>query len=215
MVKLRLKSQALPGTAWIAACLVGTYLAMSYDFTPGKLGPQRTGWPMETDYSYSGILMEPPTKTTVLAFLHPRCACTRATVKQLVKTLEAHPGADLIVPVFTPLAGADQQAWEHSEYVKTIRAAIPNATIIWDRGGIQAWRFGALTSGTILVYDGRGQELFRGGITDRRGGERENLGLERLARLLAGEQVAEAAPTPVFGCPLVAPAQQPKMEAEK
>jgi len=198
--------QGVGGALWVSVCLVATYLAMSYDFKPGRLGPRRTGWPTDTDYSYSTALIRSPGKTSVVAFLHPRCVCTRATVKQLIRALEAYPGAELIAPVFTPLELKDQNAWEESEYVKTIRAAIPGAKVVFDRGGVQAWRFGAYTSGTILVYDAQGREIFRGGITDRRGGERENLGLQQLALALTGEAEAnQADPTPVFGCPLVAP----------
>ncbi len=201
--------QRVAGIVWIAVCLAGSYLAMSYDFKPGRLGPPPATWPRETEYSYSIELLTPPKKTTVVAFLHPRCVCTRATVKQLVTALASHPGADLIVSVFTPLDAAQQAAWVESASVRTVQAAIPSAQIIWDRGGIQAWRFGALTSGTILVYDGQAREIFRGGITDRRGGERDNPGLQRFVRLLTGEQLAEANPSPVFGCPLIAPGEAP------
>lgn len=193
------------GLLWMGTCVAATYLAMSYDFKPGRLGPRRTSWPTETDYSYSTAFVRHPGQTAILAFLHPRCVCTRATVKQLLKTAEAHPTAAVIVPVFVPVGPHDAAAWEESEYVKTIQTELPAAQVLFDPGGIQAWRFGALTSGTVLVYDQAGHEVFRGGITDRRGGERDNPGLRRLALALAGEPLAEAAPPPVFGCPLVAP----------
>jgi hypothetical protein len=165
------------------------------------------------DYSYSTAFLQPPEETTVVAFVHPRCVCTRASITQLIRTMRAHPEAGLIVAVFTPLQqvvtgftplqGGAQAEWTAGEYVKTVRAALPEARIVYDRGGIQAWRFGAYTSGTMLVYDDRGKEIFRGGITDRRGGERENPGLERFAAVLAGTPEAHAASSPVFGCPLV------------
>ncbi len=205
----------LGGAVWIIVCLAGTYLAMSDDFKPGHVGPRRTEWPTDTDYSYSTALIRNPDKPTIVAFLHPRCVCTRATVKQLVKTVQAHPGAELIALVFTPLDVKDRRAWEESEYVKTIQTAIPTARIIFDRSGVQAWRFGAYTSGTICVYDAQGREIFRGGITDRRGGDGDNPGLQHLARILTGEPEAVRAeePTPVFGCPLVAPGEARENEA--
>ena len=74
---------------------------------------------------------------------------------------------------------------------------------------MEATRFGALNSGTVLVYDPSGTELFRGGITDRRGGERENPGLTQLAKVIGpGYRGAETRPTPVFGCPLVREPQE-------
>ena len=41
-------SQRLIGASWIVARLVGVYLAMGYDFTPGRLGPRLATWPMDT-----------------------------------------------------------------------------------------------------------------------------------------------------------------------
>ena len=72
--------------------------------------------------------------------------------------------------------------------------------------GAEARRFGAFTSGTTLVYDGQGREIFRGGITDRRGGERDNPGVQWFTRVLAGggRAAAPMVSAPVFGCPLVA-----------
>ena len=84
-----------------------------------------------------------------------------------------------------------------------IRAEAPEARIVFDRDGAEARRFGALTSGTVLVYDAQGRERFRGGITDRRGGEQDNPGLQRLASALTGARLTHGRPTPVFGCPLV------------
>lgn len=194
-------AQWLVGAGWVILCVVGSYVAMRYDFVPGRLGPRRMGWPVET------ALERRPGATTVVAFLHPRCVCTRATVKQLVRTLTAHPGAALIAAAFVPPSThgvQDRTAWESSDYVKTIHAAIPTAQIYFDAGGAEALRFGAYTSGTILIYDPQGREIFRGGITDRRGGERDNPGLRALGAALTSEaRMASLASTPVFGCPLV------------
>ncbi len=114
-----------------------------------------------------------------------------------------------------PADAPDRNAWEQGEYVKTIRAAIPHASIVIDRDGVEARRFGALTSGTILVYDVHGQERFRGGITNRRGGEEDNQGRQTLARVLAGEErLTRRAPSPVFGCPLVVDERAAKLAKE-
>lgn len=176
---------------------------MGYDFTPGSLGPRQATWPPETDVRAPTALARHPGKTTILAFLHPRCVCSEASVKQLVKVVKAHPGAELIVPVFTPPGVKEASAWRDSASVKMIRAELPAARIVADRGGLQAKRFGALTSGTMLVYDAEGHERFRGGITNRRGGEDDNPSVQRFARVLMGERAAQAEPSPVFGCPLV------------
>jgi hypothetical protein len=190
----------LAGTLWLASCLAGCYAAMSYDFQPGRLGPRQSRWPIDT------TLVPSPADVTVVAFLHPRCPCTAATVKQLIRTLQRHPGSRLIAVVFAPPEPTSETEWEHGEYVQTIRAEVPAARIVPDPGGVEARRFGASTSGTILVYDRNGNETFRGGITDRRGGEGTNPGLCRFDRALAEEGVNEIeVSSPVFGCPLESP----------
>ena len=190
---------------WIAMCLLSAVVAMRYEFVPGRLGPRRIMWPSDTALPRNAGM------PTIVAFLHPRCVCSRATVTHVLQAIKMAPGADVIVSVFVPLVTTDPQAWERGEYVKTIRAAAPRVHIFTDRGGIEAQRFGALTSGTMLVYDGFGRETFRGGITDRRGGEQANPGLQRFVQTLKGEapNLTES-PTPVFGCPLVVTSEQKK-----
>ena len=194
-------AQWFVGAGWVILCVAGGYWAMRYDFTPGWIGPARTAWPIDT------ALERRPGAATAVAFLHPRCVCTRATVKQLVRTLLAHPDAALIVAAFIPPSSEgirDLTAWESNDYVKTIHGAIPSAQIVFDAGGAEALRFGAYTSGTILTYDAQGREIFRGGITDRRGGENDNPGLRALAASLTSKAArAPLVATPVFGCPLV------------
>ena len=190
------------GAVWLVGCLAASSVTMRYDFNPGRLGPPLIRWPEGT------ALTRTPGRETVVAFLHPRCVCTRASVTQLVRTLQRAPQADLIVSVFVPPAepAADRSAWDAGEYVQAVRQGLPQARVIVDEGGVEARRFGALTSGTMLVYSGDGREVFRGGITNRRGGEDDNPGLRRFARAVTDpESAGAAASSPVFGCPLIPP----------
>jgi hypothetical protein len=70
-----------------------------------------------------------------------------------------------------------------------------------DDAGVEAARFGAATSGTVLLYDGSGHLLFNGGITESRGHEGFSAGREMLAHLLA-QPGHEMKHTAVYGCPL-------------
>ena len=185
---------------WAAACLAASYAMMSYDFRPGPLGTARTSWPADSS------LPRTAAHTTVVAFLHPRCVCSKATVNQLIRTAQSHPEVDVVVPMLVPPEPTADPSWEQGPYVETLRAALPAAHIVFDAGGAEAQRFGALTSGTILVYDPAGREVFRGGITNRRGGEYDNPGRQRLARLLTASAEglpAQGGPSPVFGCPII------------
>lgn len=192
------------GMIWLAVCLAGAYAAMNYDFKPGSLAAPLASWPADLSNLDLAARLERPQKLTVVAFLHPRCACSRATVKQLVKTLQAHPVPEIIVSVYTPLDAVDKAAWEQSDSVKMVIEKLPAAQVIADRGGVLASRFGAFTSGTLLVYDSKGDEIFRGGITDRRGGEEDNPGLRQFAQAISEEVRVQTETSPVFGCLLVA-----------
>ncbi|MEZ5973957.1 MAG: hypothetical protein R3E96_03675 [Planctomycetota bacterium] len=64
-----------------------------------------------------------------------------------------------------------------------------------------AARFGAHTSGAVVLYSEEGRLQFQGGVTAARAHEGDNLGRESLLSLYGGSgQVV--AHTPVFGCPL-------------
>ena len=186
------------GVLWLAICGTLSYQLMARDFIPGRLGRPRAAWPEAT------ALTRPIGTTSLLAFVHPQCPCTRATVTQLIRTMTRHPGMAATAVVFVPANPRQRPTWEDGAYVKSLRAALPLIHIVYDAGGVEAQRFGALTSGTILVYDPIGREIFRGGITDRRGGEGDNRGLRQLVELLRGRQRSVAA-SAVFGCPLVVP----------
>ena len=190
--------------SWLAACVLGSYLAMRYDFQPGALGSSQIHWADGSD------LQPCMGQMTVLAFLHPRCVCTAATVKQLVCALRQQPQTRLIAVLFVPPEPHDAEAWKDTSYERNLRANVPGVRIVFDSGGREAERFGAITSGTLLVYDRQGQEIFRGGITGRRGGEEDNPGLRQFLRALAEDQRnGTPSRTSVFGCSLKAPPSCP------
>ncbi len=81
-------------------------------------------------------------------------------------------------------------------------AAIPGITVWTDGGGVEAKRFGAATSGLVLVYDASGKLMFQGGITRSRGHQGDNDGSTAVMRLIASSALPETS-TPVFGCPLL------------
>jgi len=80
---------------------------------------------------------------------------------------------------------------------------IPHTQAITDQDAAVARSYSAATSGQTLLYDGKGNLLFSGGITAGRGHEGDNRGQQAVVGLIAGQPTA-ALPmqTPVFGCPL-------------
>jgi hypothetical protein len=83
-----------------------------------------------------------------------------------------------------------------------IRKGIPGANVVWDDRGVEAARFHASTSGTVLLYTAAGKLGFEGGITESRGHVGDNNGLDELARSLDTMSTAGAKSSQVFGCAL-------------
>src|SRR5438874_1239265 len=71
-----------------------------------------------------------------------------------------------------------------------------------DSDGLESGRFGAETSGFVVLYDGQGKLLFRGGITAGRWHAGDNAGEDAILAALnhAASPLSEA---PVFGCALL------------
>jgi hypothetical protein len=91
--------------------------------------------------------------------------------------------------------------WTHTDLWKSAQRIPRMATIIDDEGA-DAARFGARTSGQVLIYDRSGHLAFRGGITPSRGHLGDNVGEERMIALLSGH-TSDRAESAVYGCSLV------------
>jgi hypothetical protein len=102
------------------------------------------------------------------------------------------------VLVFRPAGVPD--GWERTDLWDSA-AAIPGVLVVGDDEGAEALRFGAATSGQVLLYSADGRLLFAGGIIPSRGHEGDNAGRSAIIALVRGTatQVMRA---PVFGCPL-------------
>jgi hypothetical protein len=83
-------------------------------------------------------------------------------------------------------------------------AMIPGVIAILDPDGTEAARFQAHTSGQVVLYDGKGQLRFRGGITQSRGHVGDNAGRSAIEGIVNTGK-AEIDHTVVFGCPLFNP----------
>ncbi|HEV7281783.1 MAG TPA: hypothetical protein VGN57_16395 [Pirellulaceae bacterium] len=196
-------SRTILGAAVIGWCIAapGVWLWMSgYGFTtyavPVATAPEK--WPQDSG------LERATDRPTLLFFVHPRCPCTKASIRQLESlvggdelTLRQRPR---LIAVATLPANASEE-WRSTTIMQDI-ARLPNAFVTWDVGGIEASRFGAAASGTVLLYDSDGARLFDGGITASRGHEGPSAGCDRLAAALRHEDRSCPHPTPVFGCRL-------------
>jgi hypothetical protein len=179
--------------AWILAVTAGAKLAWDYQTTAGAPAEPPERWP-----SASAVAPASDGATLVLV-AHPHCPCTRASVGELGRIM-ARLGGRLSAQVLVYRPGEFAAGWERTE-VWAAAERIPGVTVRVDVDGVEAARFGAATSGQVLLYDARGRRRFSGGITSARGHLGESLGHERIAAIVEGRQSGEAT-TRVFGCAL-------------
>ena len=132
-----------------------------------------------------------------MMFVHPLCSCTRASLTELREALDVMDPLPAVRIVLLSPKGIDED-WQ--EHIAAIAQRIPEATLVTDVEGKAAEKFGASTSGHVVVYDHAGKLLFSGGITQGRGHVGDNRGRRDLiSTLRGGEHVHEH---PIFGCGL-------------
>ena len=182
---------------WGAALAIGEWRMADFASRPAPATAAIARWPADSG------LAGPASAPVVVLFAHPMCPCTRATLTELGRLLarderRGAARADVrIVFVWDDATAPDWNArgsWDAAQ-------AIAGAVVTTDLGGAEARRFGATTSGELLLYAGDGTLRVHGGITAARGHEGDNAGASAVAALLAGDAPATVE-TPVFGCPL-------------
>ena len=136
---------------------------------------------------------------TLLMLVHPRCACSRASLHELNEVMNRVRGVTATI-LFVQPDGTDE-SWVHGESWERAHE-IPNARVVIDRGGQEARRFRVAASGHTLLYDAGGALVFSGGVTGARGHEGDNAGRQTLLAALRGDG---AGASHVFGCALEEP----------
>jgi hypothetical protein len=181
-------------TLWLIAIGTGIVMVSSYENASGYAGNAPQHW-----LSGTSIPLD-PTRDTLIMFAHPRCPCTRASLGELNRLLAQSNGRIAAHVLFfrPPNYPAD---WTLTELRRTA-AAIPGVTVQDDVNDAVARKFGAETSGYVLLYNPRGQLLFRGGITGSRGHAGDNVGESAIISLALGKS-ASVTQTPVYGCSLL------------
>lgn len=158
--------------------------------TPGPVAPAPAHWPT------ASAIHRTPGKSTLVVFVHPHCPCSRATLSELDAIVEPRAAlVDAWVVFLRP--PSTQEGWEKTD-TWTTAEHIPGTRRLVDDGS-EAARFGALTSGHVVLYDADGRLAFRGGITDSRGHAGRNVGRDTVAALV-DQRTGEPHDHPVYGC---------------
>jgi hypothetical protein len=188
--------------AWLIALVAGFGVLRRYDATAAAATDAPPAqWPPESS------IARVPGRPTLLAFLHPKCPCSRATLAELERSMARRGDlADVRFLVLTPRE--EPPEWSRTD-VRARADAFPGAVVLDDVDGVEAARFRATTSGAVLLYDADGVLRFDGGITISRGHEGGSPGAEALVDVLTG---AARGPVhfPVFGCALASPEAGPR-----
>lgn len=176
---------------WLAGVCGAVVLLWRYKLTAGALPAAPEHWPE------ASTIHRDPTAAMVVMITHPQCPCTRASMTELDRLAHALGDRARIVVVLV-LPDGTGPGFEDGD-IKARAETIPNATVVIDAGGREAERFGAVVSGSTVVYDRDGTLLFRGGLTTARGHEGQGPAFDRITALVAG-RTADRADAPTFGC---------------
>lgn len=190
---------------WLLIVGSGMFAIAKYEQNPGRTGNTPQEWPKSTEVALDTA------RPTLLMFAHPKCPCTRASIAELNRLLARCRG-QVAVHLFFFVPEDAQPDWIRTGLWDSA-GTIPNVVVEQDPGGSLAKRFGAETSGFIVLYDPRGRLLFRGGITAGRGHEGDNEGESAIAALLTANNSAVRHEARVFGCSIQNPELSLQTEA--
>ncbi len=184
---------------WALVICLGMAVMVDYETRPGQSTPAPHRWPQYSRIQRS--LGQPQ----LVMFVHPRCACSRASIRELELLVARCRGRLVAHVLFLKPHGFDAD-WSTTDLWKSA-AAITGVSVALDTNGREASCFGAATSGHTVLYDVDGQLLFSGGITASRGHSGDNFGRSTIVSLL--NQPPAEVPNPmlptescVFGCPI-------------
>lgn len=194
---------------WLIVVVCGWWCIERFEFSVNESSSQRvvTKWPADS------ALVRPANRPTLLFFLHPKCPCTRASVDELSRLFTSLAETATPVPelfVIATIPPTEIEAWWNTDTIAQTQQ-IASANLFVDRGGREAARFGATTSGFVMLFDELGNRRYAGGITICRGHEGESAGRQLLAEMLRGGTTGKSE-MPVFGCMLVLPEPNTRSE---
>lgn len=180
--------------SWVALLALGFSHAWRYESTAGNPGGETSGFPSTSRVRLAATL------PTVAMFAHPNCPCTLASLDQLATLVRKKPSRARVYVLIVQAPGLSRDLTKSD--TATAARRIEGAIVLPDPSGVEAKRFGAATSGQVVVFDPRGTQRFRGGITESRGHPSPNDGLDAVASILDSKP-PEVHSTPVFGCSLL------------
>jgi hypothetical protein len=190
--KQRKLNPAIP-LLWLAVAMWGSLALVADSNRPGPAGSPPAQWPPASK------LPSPSEKPTLIMFVHPNCACSKASLGELSLLMTRCQGrVDTHVlflwPAGQPANQVPSDLWRQA-------SAIPGVRVALDENGREARLFRTETSGAVVLYGAEGRLQFQGGMTLSRGHLGDNPGCAALQSLIY-RQPSRVTQTPVFGCRL-------------
>jgi hypothetical protein len=200
MVKLRARLLRSPAETlfiamitalWLAGAAAGLGILASYATAapPSAAAPRL--WPAQSK------IPREPGAVTLVAFLHPRCPCSEATLSELGRVLaRTPPGCRITIAFYAPTSRPPE--WGRTG-LRERAESLAGVRVTDDTDAREAALFGAERSGHVMVFGPDGALRFAGGITASRGHEGDNQGEACVIAALNGSSPAIDS-TPTFGC---------------
>jgi hypothetical protein len=173
---------------------------MSYENAPARARQTVSSWPVDSQITHQ------QNRTTLVMFLHPYCPCSRASVEELNRLLGQCQNPVFANVLFIRPNGVSDD-WANS-HLRKVAESIPGVHVALDADGKEARRFGAESSGYVVLYSPRGELLFSGGITGSRGHAGQNPGEDAVIALVNGDSLP-LTHAQVYGCDLFDPQGDP------
>jgi hypothetical protein len=181
---------------WVGGIGFGVKQVWTYSTTPGPSNPHPARWPADSR------IVRPRDRMTLVMFMHPFCSCSVASLAELSGVVQSHGSALRTYVVFLRPGDADS-SWLQTGTLESARR-MPGVQVLADLDGKEAERFGAVTSGQVVLYDAAGALRFAGGLTGSRGHAGDSPGRQRLLSVLRGQE-PDRTSSSVYGCPIAAP----------
>lgn len=179
---------------WLFTAVGGVFYLTRYENTPAA---EKVSYPLI--FPPVSRIERDPAHLTLIFFAHPKCPCTRASIRELSRLMTSVNGNLQAYVIFSKPADESEE-WTATD-LRTNAEAIPNVRVLIDEDERETQIFNAQTSGLTLLYDRDGSLRFDGGITASRGHEGDNAGSRAIFEIIT-ENVVKTTETAVFGCPL-------------
>ena len=175
---------------WLFILVAGISAFAKFAYTPGETAHAPKLWPALTR------LKAPNQLPKLLVFVHPKCGCSEATLRNLEKILP-----DLVNKVQIKIVMNDlgDPAMLQGSKAFAQASAFKNVDIVVDHGGYETAAFGVKTSGQAMLYDETGHLVFQGGLTPFRGHEGVSEGEISVVKWIQTREMVWK-DTSVFGC---------------